>query len=440
MRHRKVRCHGSGFFFFEGLKMGIPARVVKFCCLCLFWSGLSLSLGSCGSNSNSPAMPVIVPLDAPSIPYASPLSIAGTESNVMPITVGCQLVNEPCVSVTVCQAGGLAGSNHCVTIPNILLDTGSQGLRVFASAVPFSLPARTDPASGNPLAECQPYADGTSDWGSLVTADVLLGNGNDRAANIPIQLINSSFATVPSNCTQPDTDPVSAKYNGVLGVGLFAVDCGDGCATNANNGLYFACAGSTCHPVAVSVDHQVSNPVTSLASGNNNGVIIQLPSVTASGTATLSGFMILGVGTQADNKPSSTATFFQADSSGEIGTAFAGTMYGAVIDSGSNAIYFPDTNLPQCTSSNISQFYCPASPTNLFGIVVGNSSSVNDKVTYQVTDAYSALVNSVAVDPGLGGTNSGFFDWGLPFFFGKSVYMGLDGKSSSLGTGMYWAF
>jgi len=39
----------------------------------------------------------------------------------------------------------------------------------------------------------------------------------------------------------------------------------------------------------------------------------------------------------------------------------------------------------------------------------------------------------------LGGDFS-IFDWGLPFFFGRTVFIGIEGQSSSLGTGPYFAF
>jgi hypothetical protein len=38
------------------------------------------------------------------------------------------------------------------------------------------------------------------------------------------------------------------------------------------------------------------------------------------------------------------------------------------------------------------------------------------------------------------GENPGGFDWGLPFFYGRSVYVAIVGRSTPGGTGPYWAF
>lgn len=35
---------------------------------------------------------------------------------------------------------------------------------------------------------------------------------------------------------------------------------------------------------------------------------------------------------------------------------------------------------------------------------------------------------------------SGGFDWGLPFFFARYVYVAIDGKNTPSGQGPYWAF
>jgi hypothetical protein len=36
--------------------------------------------------------------------------------------------------------------------------------------------------------------------------------------------------------------------------------------------------------------------------------------------------------------------------------------------------------------------------------------------------------------------DSGAFDWGLPFYFGRNVFVGMVNRSSKLGAGPYFAY
>ena len=61
-------------------------------------------------------------------------------------------------------------------------------------------------------------------------------------------------------------------------------------------------------------------------------------------------------------------------------------------------------------------------------------------MTYQVA-SYSTLIgsgNKVFANSSADVTSP--FIWGMPFFYGRTVYVGLENKSSSLGTGPYWAY
>src|SRR5215210_6064106 len=73
-------------------------------------------------------------------------------------------VNSPFVEVTVCAPGG----SDCQTIDHVLLDTGSYGLRIAASALGArlsALPAVKAP-DGGALAECAGFVSGYT-WGSV---------------------------------------------------------------------------------------------------------------------------------------------------------------------------------------------------------------------------------------------------------------------------------
>src|ERR1039457_4776075 len=248
----------------------------------------------------------------------------GGTANVLAITVNDpSYPNKPTVSVTVCTPG----TSNCQTINNILLDTGSYGLRIFKQTpLNISLPQAT--AGSGTLAECIAYMDGSGDWGPVQNADVVLGG--ETASNVPIQVIDATYFAnaIPAACKAPnvtslDQSPGSAGFNGILGVGLFANDCGPGCTSGANNGMYYSCSGSSCVGTTVPLASQVQNPVA-LLKQDNNGVIVKLPSVSPGGVPSANGQLILGIGTQSNNSPSGVTAYPADDSSGEFTTVFNG--------------------------------------------------------------------------------------------------------------------
>ncbi len=373
----------------------------------------------------------------------SPSTTSVSGSNVLSITVNGSLcssstsagyINKPCVSVTVCTPG----TTTCQTINDILLDTGSYGLRIFKSVLTGVTLSQITSGSGS-VAECVSYVDGSSDWGPIMKAGVILGN--EPAVEVPIQVIDSTYGKVPSTCGTPDSSPATTGFNGILGVGLFTEDCGSFCVNTAQNYTYYLCSGSTCTNSKVALSDQVQNPVALLPQ-DNNGVLVQLPGVPLGGSASIDGSLILGIGTQSNNAPSGVTTYNADSQYGEFITVFNGTTYSqSFIDSGSNALAFPTpTTITPCTGLDAGWF-CPSSTTSLSATNKGYSGSPSGDVSFQIGNATSLLNSSNMVFVEIGGSMPGqSFDWGLPFFFGRNVYVGIDGKSSGIGTGPYWAY
>jgi Protein of unknown function (DUF3443) len=349
-------------------------------------------------------------------------------------------VNSLFTSVTICVPGS---TTNCQTIDHIQVDTGSVGLRILASVLTLSLETK-QAANGDSLVECTPFVDGYS-WGPVVLADVQISS--EIASNVPVQIVGSpSFSSVPANCSGmgPQEDTVATfRANGVLGVGVFAQDCGAYCVSTVDNELYYACTSTQCASTAVPLASQVTNPVTLFAT-DNNGVIIQLASVAATGAVTVTGSMIFGIDTQSNNT-SGSQKVLTVDDLGEFTAVFNGQTYDAsFLDTGSNGLFFKDSSIAVCSNSNTSDFYCPTSTLNLSATLQGANSvsttadfSVANAATLASSDATSLAFSNLA-GPYPGTSNS--FDFGMPFYYGRSVYTAFADKVSSAGTGPYVAF
>jgi hypothetical protein len=362
-------------------------------------------------------------------------------TNVLPVVVNAgptnSALNQLFATVTIC----VPGTSNCQTINGILVDTGSVGLRVLSSVLTQPLPQQSG-AGGAPVVECLPFVDGFT-WGPVQSADVKIAG--ETASNIPIQVIGlDKFSTIPSGCSSQGSAEetlTDLNANGILGVGLFPDDCGLGCALTgpSNPGLYYTCpTPASCVVTTEQVASQVQNPVSHFAT-DNNGVVIQLPSVATGGAASISGTLIFGIGTQSNNALGS-AKVFTLDGDFNFGTVFNGVSYSSsFIDSGSNGIFFLDsatTGLPDCKSST--GFYCPTTVTSLSATQrglngVSNVVSFNSGNVDRLNATFSVMAEAA-------GSNPGGFDWGLPFFYGRTVFTAIFGRSTPGGTGPYWAY
>jgi Protein of unknown function (DUF3443) len=394
---------------------------------------------------------------------SSSSSSGASASNVVTLTVGPGpaaamggTFNIPYASVKLCRPG----TTTCATIDNVLVDTGSNGLRIMASALMaagLTLADLADPSNpGNGIAECLPFANGYT-WGPVATADVSLGG--ELASGLSVHIIddNGSYAaTAPKSCaTVPSLNSVKAfAANGILGVGYLDHDCGAmcaGCASscNDNNDIYYSCniATNTCSFTPVALIDQVRNPVA-LFPIDNNGVILKLQVVPAGGQARATGSLIFGIGTRSNNALGG-ATVLTLDSLGNFTTTYNGqTLNSSFIDSGSNGLFFPDSSIPVCpstkTNPHANEFYCPTSTLPLQAVNQGQDGTTST-VPFDIASLNSINPNfyATAVLGGPAATNTPlglYFDWGLPFFYGKSVYTAIEGKPAGTATGPFNAY
>lgn len=248
---------------------------------------------------------------------------------------------------------------------------------------------------------------------------------------------------------------------------LASVGCGGG------GGGSVGTAG--CNKTGVIVGQQLRNPVSAFTT-DNNGVIISLPQLGTGGAASESGALIFGIGTQANNgitiangpgNGNVTATILPIDTNPShaayagISTKFNNITYptassymSSVIDSGTSVLLFldtPTTGIPNCASG--SGLYCPStSPDLLSAINIGANNTPQITTPFTVSNdnaynnttfpAFSDIAEPVTQgNPGSGTRSAdGFFDWGLPFFYGRNVYTAIQGFSAGGTTGPFYAY
>ena len=382
-------------------------------------------------------------------------------ANVQAVRVGSGPAGAPRVAnvlytkVRVCAPGS---TSNCQTIDHVLVDTGSTGLRLLKSVVNVSL---SNALPRNSLYNCTQFLDGSYMWGPVVKADVYMGGeklNGVKASNLPMQLVITSneSPTAPLTCQgsapEPDSNDSVSKLgaNGILGIGTDPYDCGTDCANSSGNNVYYKENGLTATSSIAALSDQVRHPV-SLFETDNNGTLIELPSLPGGLAPQVNGWLIFGIGTR-DNNQRGQATVFEGAS--RYSYAQFKTDYNAksdlqgFIDSGSNGLFFgsrPVGAFEFCPDDPFSElpspWYCPSTnstlPVTNRSLIPGDPSST---VSLQITNAtalfatpgayaYSTLAGEIG--------QSDLFDFGLPFFFGRKVFTAISDES---GNGAYVAY
>ncbi len=382
-------------------------------------------------------------------------------SNSIPVVVGDGgpygvVANQAFISIKLCQPG----TQVCQIIDHIELDTGSVGLRIFKSALGgLSLPNAKDGA-GNNIGECFQYGGGETYWGSIEAADVRMAG--EVARNIKVQIVDYDFEQIPAGCPNPDKDSTDTRANGVMGTNLFNGECyGADCEAGAvgldDDGLsYYSCAaGQPCTAISMPLAMQLQNPISLLSGRDNNGYLLQLPFVGASGTSQEQGQLIFGIDTQPNNRSSQASHVIRIANDGYFtanlqmnGITLNGVR--GMIDSGTDFWNLPAKLGAAVCADAWSPYLCPeapetlnvsipdvnGNPTNVVAISIANAQA---SMTDSQAVAYTNIAMESSIAPGQADLASEVY-LGMAFYYGRTVIEQIGTKSSNLGQGSLIAF
>jgi hypothetical protein len=353
---------------------------------------------------------------------------------------------------------------RCVDIDHVQVDTGSVGLRVLASKVKTLAlpPVEIDTGPVRNAYECFPFVIGGL-WGANAMA--VVGLGRQSTGIVAVQLIEDDPAAplqaTPDCRAAADNAILSSAgalgSNGILGIGSTNLDCGQICLTgsyaaNATFVQYYGCPPAATSSAAcststgVAANLQVSNPISAmLNSAYRNGVVLAMPTPGVLGAVSASGELVFGVDTVSGG-PSLSSNMLpanatrvmlgidpnQMDSYLNIGTRITQggslqTFASSYLDTGTNGLFFTDPSIPRCAGST---WYCPRTALTLGAELLDGGSTAQSQVSvqFQVGNAealFSTSNSAFSNAAGAAPTGSTAFAWGMPFFYGRRVYLSI---------------
>jgi hypothetical protein len=283
-----------------------------------------------------------------------------------------------------------------------------------------------------------------------------------------VHVIEKTSFPVPATCTGVDVGDVETMgANGIMGMGHSIQDCGPLCTPNPPSGyrnpqLYYACSSPQsggCLVTTVPLDQQLTNPVP-LFEQDNNGTIIQLPRISEGGSALVQGSLVFGIGTR-DNNALGDAHVIHLDENGTFQSSYSprggnASWVLAFIDSGSNGLYFLDsltTKIPTCTVAQIDSFYCPSSTKTLVAQAQSHFGVDEIGIQLKIANTYDLMTHggdnvafndlgapSTSPKSGSSSDLSSYFDYGLPFYYGRNVYTAIENQPTPIGPGPFVGF
>jgi hypothetical protein len=186
-----------------------------------------------------------------------------------------------------------------------------------------------------------------------------------------------------------------------------------------------------------------------------------MPAVGDPGAASASGALILGLNSAANNTVPANATKVvlgvdyvnNPDAYLNVSTLYNGTTYAAsYLDTGTNGLFFTDNSVPRCQGAT---WYCPKSTLSVGAVISdGDNPTMNRvSVTFQIGNAEGLFATSNTAFGDAAGaipastqvgsktsTAAKSFAWGMPFFYGRQVYLAIWQQPGALTAPWYaWA-
>ncbi len=334
--------------------------------------------------------------------------------------------NKLFVELTVCNR-----SHQCRIVPQVLVDTGSVGVRLSRGALGgLELDAEKD-AEGRPVGAWARFGSGDL-WGTVNLAQVRIGK-LATLRPIPIQVIDrpERRETLPPGYGDPDARLMAIDMaNGILGISP---------QRHQPNGYFVesrSAAGDDAgswHATQLQRAMQIANPIADLPVPYDGGSVIRLPEVDpASGDETASGELGLGIGAATDRlfPPHARIVAHQLDAAGMFRAAISGHEFDVLIDSGTNALSLDLKPLGVALHPRHPYYDAPA--TQQFHLDVRSGDAlvrlqrplyVGATVKYlKANQRHGALPMVVGWDPH---ASRQINVLGLPFFYGRTVATGL---------------